>query len=51
MHSSWSFSVINLTGRENAYSVYFINEGGYITGNKLSIYAQPIFTITYNFKF
>lgn len=50
-HSSWSFSVYNLTGRKNAYSVYFVSENGQIKGYKLSIFAQPIPTITYNFKF
>lgn len=50
-HSSWSFSVYNLTGRDNPYSVYFKSENGTIKGYKLSIFAQPIPTITYNFKF
>ncbi|MEO5978542.1 MAG: TonB-dependent receptor [Chryseolinea sp.] len=50
-HSSWSFSVYNLTGRANAYSVFFRSENGQIKGYKLSIFAQPIPTITYNFKF
>lgn len=50
-HSSWTLAIYNLTGRENAYSVYFVNEGGQIKGYKLSIFARPIPTITYNFKF
>jgi hypothetical protein len=50
-HSSWTFAVYNLLGRHNAYSVYFVNEGGTIKGYQLSIFAQPIPTITYNFKF
>jgi hypothetical protein len=50
-HSSWTFAVYNLTGRKNAYSVFFRSEGGQINGYKLSIFAQPIPTITYNFKF
>lgn len=49
-HSSWMFSVYNITGRRNAYSVYFTNDRGRIKGFKLSIYGQPIFTISYNFK-
>lgn len=49
-HGSWMFSVYNLTGRKNAYSVYFKNEEGKINGYKLSIFGQPIITITYNFK-
>lgn len=50
-HSSWSLSVYNLTGRKNAYSVFFRTEGGEIKGYKLSIFGQPVPTITYNFKF
>jgi hypothetical protein len=50
-HSSWTVAVYNLTGRANAYSVYFASEGGQINGYKLSIFARPIPTITYNFKF
>lgn len=50
-HSSWSLSVYNLTGRRNAYSVYFTSENGIVKGYKLSIFGQAIPTITYNFKF
>lgn len=50
-HSSWSFSVYNLTGRKNAYSVFFKSDGGIIKGYQLSIFGSPIPTLTYNFKF
>ena len=50
-HSSWTFAVYNLLGRENPYSIYFESKNGQIQGYKLSIFAQPIPTITYNFKF
>ena len=50
-HSSWSLSVYNLTGRKNAYSVFFRSEDGEIKGYKLSIFGQPVPTITYNFRF
>jgi hypothetical protein len=50
-HSSWTFAVYNLTGRSNAYSVYFTSENGIIKGYKLSVFAKAIPTITYNFKF
>ena len=50
-HSSWTLAVYNLTGRENPYSVYFVTEGQVIKGYKLSIFARPIPTLTYNFKF
>lgn len=49
-HGSWSFSVYNLFGRENAYSVYFKNEDGKIEGYKLSIFGSPIVSLSYNFK-
>jgi hypothetical protein len=50
-HSSWTFAIYNLTGRANAYSVFFVSENGRIKGYKLSVFARPIPTITYNFKF
>ena len=50
-HSSWTLAVYNLLGRANPYSVYFVSEGGKIQGYKISIFARPIPTITYNFKF
>ena len=50
-HSSWTFSIYNLTGRRNAYSIYFLSQKGIIYGYKLSIFGNPIPTITYNFKF
>ncbi len=49
-HGSWSASVYNLTGRRNAYSVYFKSESGKIKGYRLSIFGVPIFSISYNFK-
>ena len=49
-HGSWMFSVYNLTGRKNAYSVYFTAEDSQIKGYKLSIFGTPIFTLTYVFK-
>jgi hypothetical protein len=49
-HGSWVFSAYNLTGRKNAYSVYFVNEDDAIKGYKLSIYGVPMFTVSYQFK-
>lgn len=51
LHSSWSFSVYNLLGRKNPYSVYFASRDGNIQGYKLSIFGRAIPTITYNFHF
>jgi len=50
VHGSWVLSVYNLTGRNNAYSVYFKSENGWINGYKLSIFGSPIFSVTYDFK-
>jgi hypothetical protein len=50
-HSSWTFSVYNLLGRANPYSIYFETENGRINGYKFSVFGRPIPTITYNFKF
>jgi len=50
-HSFWMLSIYNLTGRKNAYSVYFRNEEGNINGYKLSIFGRPVITLSWNFKF
>jgi len=50
-HNSWSLGVYNLTGRQNAYSVYFIQQNGHVQGYQLSIFGSPIPFITYNIKF
>ena len=50
-HNSWTLGVYNLTGRKNAYSVYFISENGAIHGYKLSIFGTAIPFITYNIRF
>ncbi|REA62370.1 TonB-dependent receptor [Dyadobacter luteus] len=50
-HSSWTLSVYNLLGRKNPTSVYFQTRDGQVNGYQLSIFGQPIPTITYNFRF
>jgi hypothetical protein len=50
-HSMISFGVYNLTGRNNAHSVYFKQEAGQINGYKLSIFGVPIPYVSYNIKF
>lgn len=47
----WVFSVYNLFGRENVYSVYFQNENKVLNGYKLSIFARAIPSISFNFDF
>lgn len=50
-HSFWNFSVYNVLGRNNPYSVYFVTKDGEIQGRQSSIFAVPIPTISYNFQF
>ena len=50
-HSSLAFGIYNLTGRNNAYSVYFRSDHNEVTGYKLSIFGQAIPTVTYNIEF
>jgi len=49
-HSSLTFTVYNVLGRRNPYSIFFKNEDGVIKGYQMSIFGQPIFMVTYNFK-
>ncbi|HJX70595.1 MAG TPA: TonB-dependent receptor [Bacteroidales bacterium] len=49
-HSYWMLSVYNLTGRKNAYSVFFQSENGLIKGYKMSIFGTPIVTLSWNIK-
>lgn len=50
-HGFWNISIYNVLGRNNPYSIYFVTEKGLIKAYKTSIFAIPIPTITYNFKF
>jgi hypothetical protein len=50
-HNSWSLGIYNLLARENAYSVYFVQENGRIKGYQLSVFGTLIPFVTYNFKF
>jgi hypothetical protein len=50
-HSFWMINLYNLTGRKNAYSVYFRSEDGKINGYKLSVFGTTIATLSWNFKF
>ena len=51
-HSTITFGVYNVTGRKNAYSIFFdANSGSSIKGYMLSIFGSPIPYINYNIKF
>ncbi|RLD61700.1 MAG: hypothetical protein DRJ01_07450 [Bacteroidetes bacterium] len=50
IHSSWVFGIYNVTGRDNAYSVFFLNKKGSLKSYKYSVISVPIFTATWVFK-
>ena len=50
-HSFWNFSIYNVLGRNNPYSVFFVTENGELKAFQSSIFAIPVPTITYNFRF
>ncbi len=50
-HSSFSIGCYNITGRKNAYSVYYVSEEGRLKGYKLAIFGSPIPYVSYNIKF
>jgi hypothetical protein len=49
-HSSWQFSVYNLSGRSNAYSVYYISKNGKLKSYKYSIIGTQLFTVSWLFR-
>lgn len=50
LHSSVILSAYNITGRQNAYSVFFRTENGNIRSYQYSVIGVPVFTITWLFK-
>jgi hypothetical protein len=50
LHHSLIFSLYNVTGRDNPYSVYFKVENGKIKSYQYSVIGVPIFTVTWLFK-
>lgn len=52
MHFSITFGVYNVTGRKNAYSVFYtMKDSSLPQGYKVSVFASPIPYITINMKF
>jgi hypothetical protein len=47
----WIFSVYNLLGRQNVYSIYFKNENKIMNGYKLSVFGRAIPSLSFNFDF
>lgn len=50
-HPHWIFSIYNITGRHNVYSVYFRNEKNTVKGYYLSVFGRPIPSLSFNFDF
>lgn len=50
-HPYWTFSVINLLGRANAYSVYFVEKNDMIKGYQLSVFGTAIPSVSFSFDF
>ena len=45
------FSVYNLLGRDNVYSVFFRNDNNIIYGYRFSVFARAIPSVSFNFDF
>jgi hypothetical protein len=50
-HPNWTFSIYNLLGRQNVYSIYFKKEYNEIKGYKLSVFGKAIPSVTFSFDF
>ncbi len=50
-HPYWTFSVYNVLGRQNVYSIFFKNEGENVDGFKLAVFGRPIPSVTFSFDF
>jgi hypothetical protein len=50
-HPNWTFSVYNILGRQNVYSIYFKKVGDVYTGYKLSVFGRAIPSVTFSFDF
>ncbi len=49
--SFWSFSIYNVLGRDNPFSIFFDLEDGRVQGYTLTVFGAAIPTLSYNFKF
>ena len=50
-HMSLTFGVYNVTGRKNAYSIYYDTSSGRLSGHMLSVFATQIPYVNLNLKF
>ena len=51
VHTSWTFGIYNIAGRDNPYSVYFVLENGQIKGYQLAVFATAIPFLSFNLRF
>ena len=51
LHSSFSLGVYNVLARKNAYSIYYVTEGGRVKGYKLSVFGTAIPYVSLNIRF
>ena len=51
LHTSFSFGVYNALARRNAYSIYYVTEGGRVKGYKLSVFGTAIPYVSLNIRF
>lgn len=49
--SNWNFTIYNLYGRKNVYSVFFRNDGRVSKAYRLTVFGAPIVSLAYNFRF
>jgi hypothetical protein len=47
----WIFSIYNVTGRNNVYSVYFKKVNNTVKGYYVSVFDRPIPSLSFNFDF
>ena len=50
-HPNWIFSIYNVTGRDNVYSVFFKNVNNSVRSYYLSVFNMAIPTLSFNFDF
>ena len=51
LHTSFSMGVYNALARRNAYSIYYVTEGGWVKGYQLSVFGTAIPFVSLNIRF
>ena len=51
LHTSYSIGVYNALARKNAYSIYYVTEGGRVKGYQLSVFGTVIPYVSLNIRF